>query len=89
MIEEKNESNYKRKFYNPASKNGVWLAEIIKRLMVCIKSIYTSDNVDECKLRLYKIVKPLLSKQERKEAQEILNRNIVCADALTYDYSFK
>lgn len=87
-------------FLDNSAGNGNFLIEILNRKLEhnhpplqALSTIYgveiMKDNIAECKLRLYKIVKPLLSKEERKKAQEILNRNIVCADALTYDYSFK
>jgi hypothetical protein len=37
------------------------------------------DNVDECRKRLL---------CGREDLQHIVERNIVCHDALTYDYSF-
>jgi hypothetical protein len=40
------------------------------------------DNVDECRQRLLAIA----GNTERNRA--IVERNIVCADGLTYDYSF-
>ena len=41
-----------------------------------------SDNVEECKRRL-------AGPNPTPEILEILDRNIICHDALTYDYEFK
>jgi hypothetical protein len=40
-----------------------------------------ADNVIECKKRL-------AGPEPTERIMEILNKNIVCHDALTYDYSF-
>jgi hypothetical protein len=40
------------------------------------------DNVQECKRRLLKIA------GDTPEHRAIVDRNIVCHDALTYDFSF-
>lgn len=46
-----------------------------------------SDNVAECKLRLYAMAKTY--GVDPSKAQSILSKNIVCADALTFDYEFQ
>jgi hypothetical protein len=50
------------------------------------------DNVEECRIRLLGLA-ALHDEITLAEAQvkygSILQRNIVCADALTYDYSFE
>ena len=51
-----------------------------------------SDNVEECRKRLLGLA-ALHDAITLEEAQDkygsIVSRNIVCADALTYDYAFK
>jgi hypothetical protein len=47
------------------------------------------DNVEECRRRLLNAALPhLKTPKEKKAAAIIVATNIVCADALTYDYSF-
>jgi len=70
----------------------------------CLSTIYgvdiAEDNVQECRKRLLEIAnstrglrKPLphskLRSVIRLRNKETVNKNIVCADAFTYDYSFK
>ena len=43
------------------------------------------DNVEECRDRLL-IELPSLTPKEAKEARQIVNHNIICADALTFDF---
>ncbi|OQA65430.1 MAG: hypothetical protein BWY36_00987 [Candidatus Diapherotrites archaeon ADurb.Bin253] len=43
------------------------------------------DNVEEMKDRLL-VELPSLSPEEVKKARKIINHNIVCHDALTWDY---
>ena len=54
-----------------------------------------ADNTAECKIRLYNMAKEYIKKEgkltnERKKViQKILEKNIVCHDALTYNYDFE
>ncbi|MCK9447279.1 hypothetical protein M0Q50_10550, partial [bacterium] len=58
-----------------------------------ISSIYgvelMQDNVDEMKQRLLEVILEALGEHKNdliSEVNEILNHNIVCHDALTWDY---
>lgn len=48
------------------------------------------DNVKRCKKRLLKLVKEYLKVSDQMLAHysRIINKNIVCHDALTYEYNF-
>ena len=54
-----------------------------------------ADNTAEMKMRLYNMAKDYIKKEGRltnkrkKIIQTILQKNIVCHDALTYDFEFK
>lgn len=78
-------------FLDPACGNGQFLAVIliIKKQMGHKNPLDTifgvdimQDNIDECRARLLKIA------GDTKRNREIVEQNIVCADGLTYDYSF-
>jgi len=80
-----------RTFLDPTVGNGQFLAAlaIIKRelghaevLSVLFGADIMQDNVDECKERLLDIC------GHTDENKAIVERNIVCADGLKYDYSF-
>ncbi len=80
-----------RTFLDPTCGNGQFLAAlaIIKRELghrKVLSSIYGADimqdNVDECNERLIDIC------GHTKANIDTVNRNIVCADGLKYDYSF-
>ena len=88
-------------FIDNSCGNGNMLIEILKRKLKykhnsrkALSTIYgvdiMKDNVVECKLRLLELVESLYikTKEDAKRIISILNKNIVCADALTYDYSF-
>jgi len=77
-------------FIDPGCGDGQFLGEVLIRKMEngstfeqALRTIYgvdlMPDNVDLCRERL-------LCGQEH--LRHIVERNIVCADALTYDYSF-
>ena len=77
-------------FCDPACGDGQFLAEVLIRKMEhgstfeqALSTIYgidlMPDNVEECRSRL-------LCGQE--QYREIVENNIVCADALTYDNTF-
>ena len=78
-------------FLDPACGNGQFLAVVLIIKIQSghknpLESIYgvdiMEDNVEECRARLLKIA------GDTKENRKILKKNIVCADGLTYDYSF-
>jgi len=80
-----------RTFLDPACGNGQFLAAalIVKRELGHKKLLETvygvdimQDNVDECRERLLDIA------SHTPENQALVERNIVCADGLKYDYSF-
>ncbi len=85
---------------DPSCGNGNFLVGILKRKIslghnpvTAISTIYgvdiMEDNVQECRERLYAIAKKnIKSKSRIKKIKKILNKNIVCADALTYDFEF-
>lgn len=86
-------------FCDPAAGNGNFLVEVYRYKVEkyrhnptkALSTIYgvelMPDNVAEMKMRLYKQAKSY--RVNPKEAQAILEKNIVCANALTYDYSFE
>ena len=85
-------------FCDPAAGNGNFLVEVYRRkvdvyghdALTALKTIYgvelMQDNVDEMHERLLDIA--VAHGVERGTAREILQRNIVCHDALTYDFTF-
>lgn len=77
-------------FCDPSCGDGQFLSEILIRRLEngitfesALSTIYgvelMQDNVDECRRRLL---------CNHEEFRHIVDRNIVCHDALTYDYSF-
>lgn len=85
-------------FCDPAAGNGNFLVEVYRYKVEkydhdptkALETIYgvelQPDNVAEMKYRLYQMAKEY--NVDRKEAQRILEKNIVCADALTFDWEF-
>jgi type I restriction-modification system DNA methylase subunit len=88
-------------FLDSSCGNGNLLVEILKRKISfsqdpieALSTIYgidiQQDLVNKCKLRLLEIVESYIKTEEDAEkVKEILNRNIVCADALTYNWELK
>ena len=85
-------------FCDPAAGNGNFLVEVYKYKVEkghdptkALETIYgvelMKDNVDELKYRLYQMAKEY--NVPRKEAQRILKKNIVCANALEFDWEFE
>jgi hypothetical protein len=80
-------------FLDNSCGDGQFLSEVVIRkmersgcnLVQALKTTYgvelMEDNVNECKKRL-------AGPEPTPEILEILNKNIVCHDALTYDYNF-
>ena len=80
-------------FLDPSCGDGQFLSEVVIRKMKhgtsledALSTTYgveiMQDNVDLCKKRL-------AGPNPTKEIMSILDKNIVCADALNYDYEFK
>ena len=95
-LEEKNPqlfSNSNKTFLDPACGDGQFLSEVVIKKMeqsncTLEKALSTTygveimeDNVELCKERL-------AGPNPTQEILDILDKNIVCHDALTYDYSF-
>lgn len=88
----------KKTFCDPAAGNGNFLVEVYRRKVdtyghdatKALRTIYgvelMQDNVDEMRERLLQIA--IERGVPEGEAREILKRNIVCHDALTYDFTF-
>jgi type I restriction-modification system DNA methylase subunit len=83
-------SDHTKTFLDPSCGDGQFLGEVLIRKMEngatfeqALSTVYgvdlMEDNVDLCRERL-------LCGQEH--LRHIVERNIVCHDALTYDYSF-
>lgn len=84
-------------FIDNSAGNGNFLVEIFRYKVekghdpeTALSTIYgvelMPDNVAEMKMRLYRLAKQYGVNPKR--AQAILEKNIVCANALEYDYSF-
>ena len=85
-------------FLDNSCGNGNFLVEIYKRKVdilhfdpaESLKSIYgvelMADNVQECQHRLIELATGY--GVDKQVAQKIVERNIICHDALTYDYEF-
>jgi len=79
-------------FLDPSCGDGQFLVEVVNKKMQyghtltdALRTTYgvelMQDNVTLCKKRL-------MGPTPTKEIQDIVNNNIVCHDALTYDYTF-
>lgn len=87
-------SNFGRTFLDNSCGDGQFLSEVVIRkigksnctLEQALSTTYgvdlMEDNVNECKRRL-------AGPNPTPEILEIVNKNIVCHDALTYDYRFE
>jgi hypothetical protein len=87
-------SNPNITFLDNSCGDGQFLSEVVIRKMErsgctleqALKTTYgvelMEDNVNECRKRL-------AGPNPTSEVIEIVNKNIVCHDALTYDYSFE
>jgi len=83
-------------FIDPAGGNGNFLVQILSRKLEkghdslqALSTIFAvelqEDNVKEMRQRLLELL-PSLSDEDIITAKDILNHNIVCHDALTWDY---
>ena len=83
-------------FLDKEAGNGNFLVAILRRKLAAghtplqaISTIYgvelMADNVEEMKDRLL-VELPSLTSEEVKKARKIIDHNIVCHDALTWDY---
>ena len=86
-------------FLDNSCGNGNFLVEIIKlkikmgsspiqALSSCFGVDIMSDNIEECKERLLLAVEKTSGLKREQQWNDIVNRNIVCHDALTYNYEF-
>lgn len=87
-----------RTFCDPAAGNGNLIVEVYRRKVEsyhhnateALRTIYgvelMQDNVDEMRKRLLDIA--VAFNVEESLARDILKQNIVCHDALTYDFTF-
>jgi type I restriction-modification system DNA methylase subunit len=85
-------------FCDPAAGNGNFLVEVYRYKVEkyghnpakALETIYgvelQADNVEEMKFRLLQMAKDY--GVDKKETRRILEKNIVCADALTFDWEF-
>lgn len=95
ILDELPEDFWNKNLSDISAGNGNFLVEVYKYKVEkyvhdpekALSTIYgvelQPDNVAEMKYRLYQMAKEY--NVDRKEAQRILEKNIVCADALTYD----
>jgi len=85
-------ANTRATFLDNSCGNGNILVEIFKRRLQhmdstsALASIYgvelMPDNVEECRARLLELA------GDNPEHRNIVNRNVVCHNALTYDFHF-
>jgi hypothetical protein len=62
--------------------------KVLKALSTIFGVDLMPDNVLHARARLVKIALELAPRLKKKDLEEIVASNIVCHDALTYDYSF-
>lgn len=62
--------------------------KVLKALSTIYGVDLMPDNVLHARARLVRIALELNPKLKKKDCEEVVNANIVCHDALTYDYSF-
>ena len=85
-----------KSFLDNSAGNGNFLVRVLVRKLLhnhpplqALSTIYgvelMADNVEEMKQRLLEAL-PELDEESKAKAIGIINSNIVCADALTFDY---
>ena len=85
-------------FLEPACGTGNFLVEILKRKLdtghhplQALSTIFAidimDDNVRESRERLFAIVNLRLTDNEKEEARTLIERNIICENALELDFS--
>jgi type I restriction-modification system DNA methylase subunit len=93
-------SDPSKTFIDPAAGNGNFLVEVLSRKLShnhpplqALSTIYATelmqDNVDEMKTRLLDVLlkhHPHLSDADIQSAKDIIDHNIICADALKFDF---
>jgi len=93
-------SDSTKTFLDNSCGNGNFIVEIIKlkikmgsspiqALSSCFGVDIMSDNIEECKERLLLAVEKTSGLKREQQWIDIVNRNIVCHDALTYNYDFE
>lgn len=86
-------------FIDPAMGDGNFLVRVLERKITngstptqALETTFgvdiMSDNVEECKMRLLAIAIKHEPNGNIEQWERILDQNIVCHDALTYDFSF-
>jgi len=89
-------SDPNKTFLDNSGGNGNFVVEVLRRKLerghdplLALSTVYSvelmPDNVEEMKDRLL-VELPTLTPQEVKKARKIIDHNIVCHDALTWDY---
>jgi len=87
-------------FLDNSCGNGNFIVEIIKlkikmgsspiqALSSCFGVDIMSDNIEECKERLLLAAEKTSGLKREQSWIDIVNKNIVCHDALTYNYDFE
>lgn len=97
MVALTNASNLSTTILEPACGNGNFLAEILSQklsnchteyeVQISVKSLFgidiQEDNVRECRERLCNLLFERFPNSDKKEVENVLQKNIVCGDFLT------
>jgi len=86
-------------FLDPTAGNGNFVVEVLKlklkmgssviqALSTCYGCELLEDNVQECKERLLSVCEKFTGLTRESEWIRLVDKNVVCHDALTYDFSF-
>jgi len=90
-------SDQSKTFLDNSAGDGNFLVEVLKRKLshghaplLSLSTIYgielMADNVEIMKQRILDIILPYISEVEHQQAENIIDHQIVCHDALTWDY---
>src|SRR5690606_23362668 len=93
-------SDPSKTFLDPTAGNGNFLIAVIKLKVRCgstptqaLTSTYgvdiLMDNVIECRERLLETAEKESGQTRDEEWERIVEKNIVCANALEYDFEFR